>query len=70
LSNLEIQPEEYGTGGHYILEPKVSLLLRRFEDFKRNFTGSESYDLTLPRGAIIISSEEEDVETHQLHISS
>jgi len=69
LENLDISPAEYGKGGHYILTPMANSLLTRFETFKHNFTGSESYDLTVPRRAVIISNEE-DQETRQLHISS
>lgn len=69
LENLDVDPGEYGKGGHYVLNPRVNLLLSRFEAFKRNFTGSESYDLTLPR-QVIITSTEDDGETRQLHISS
>jgi hypothetical protein len=41
----------------------------RFEVFKRSFTGTESFDLTLPRKAIITSAEDGS-EGHQLHISA
>jgi hypothetical protein len=69
LSGLDIHPAEYGKGGHYILMPMANVLLERFEAFKCNFTGSESYDLTVPRGVVILSNEE-DQETRQLHISA
>jgi hypothetical protein len=69
LANLDIKPAEYGKGGHYVLPPKENMLLNRFEmNFKRNFTGKESYDLPLPRDAVI-TSDEEDNATRQLHIS-
>jgi hypothetical protein len=69
MAGLNIRPADYGRGGHYVLTPQENLLLNRFENFKRSFTGSESYDLRLPRDAVI-TSDEEDTETRQLHISS
>jgi len=69
LGGLDIRPAEYGKGGHYILMPMANVLLGKFEAFKCNFTGSESYDLTVPRGAVILSNEE-DQQIRQLHISS
>jgi hypothetical protein len=69
LGNLDIRPAEYGKGGHYILMPRGNLLLNKFEVFKRNFTGSESYDLPIPRD-VTITSTEEDQETRQLHLSA
>ena len=49
--------------------PMANVLLGKFEAFKCNFTGSESYDLAVPRDAVILSNEE-DQQTRQLHISS
>jgi hypothetical protein len=69
LRNLDIDPEEYGNGGHYILTKIANTLLNRFEVFKRSFTGSESYDLILPKDAEIIKAED-DSEARQFHISS
>jgi hypothetical protein len=59
LANLDIKPAKYGRGGHYILPPKENMPLNRFEtNFKRNFTGKESYDSPLPRDAVITPDEE------------
>jgi hypothetical protein len=69
LSGFDIHVGEYGKGGHYVSNSRVSVLLRRFEVFKRSFTGTESFDLTLPRKAIITSAEDGS-EGHQLHISA
>jgi len=69
LRNLDIDPEEYGKGGHYVLTKIANTLLNRFEVFKRSFTGSESYDLILPKDAEVIKAEE-DSEARQFHISS
>lgn len=70
MGGVDIHPGEYGKGGHYILDSRVNLLLGRFEVFKRSFTGTESFDLTLPRGVVVNSADQVESEARQLHISS
>jgi hypothetical protein len=53
LKNLDIMPQDVGTGGHLILMPKGRVLLERFEKVKHAFNGTGDSQITLPRGTVV-----------------
>jgi len=57
IENMDMVEEDYGTGGHYIIKPKGRMLLSRFEKWKHHYTGTESPDISIPRGAIVKQSQ-------------
>ncbi|KAK4161201.1 hypothetical protein QBC43DRAFT_244237 [Cladorrhinum sp. PSN259] len=49
ITNFAIAPENFGSGGHFVLEPKGIVLLSKFERMKRQFSGKETNTLQLPK---------------------
>ncbi|KAK0705690.1 hypothetical protein B0H67DRAFT_389369 [Lasiosphaeris hirsuta] len=50
ITNIDMRAQEHGTGGHFVHEAKRNTILDRFEKCKRQFTGTETNILTMPRG--------------------
>ncbi|KAK3386787.1 hypothetical protein B0H63DRAFT_140781 [Podospora didyma] len=47
-NGIGITSKDVGTGGHFVLEPKGTTILKKFEVMKRKFSGTEANTLTLP----------------------
>jgi hypothetical protein len=62
IENFSIRPEDYARGGHFVLDKKGTLLLRRFEPLKRKFSGTEDNYLQLPREMQLRQQETEEEE--------
>jgi hypothetical protein len=52
LVNLQSYENDYGSGGHYIMEHKLRLLLKRFEPHKHRYNGNKNATINIPRDLI------------------
>jgi len=52
-TNLAIDGDDVGSGGHFLLTEEQKSLLGRFEPLKRQFTGEEDNTLQVARGVIM-----------------
>lgn len=63
LQNDDIITRDFNSGGHFVLLPKGRILLDRFERVKHAFSGTESGDISLPRGTIVSTGQQDDLES-------
>ncbi|KAI9786203.1 MAG: hypothetical protein M1839_007613 [Geoglossum umbratile] len=68
LTNLDILPGDFGTGGHFVLNPRGKVLLDRFERVKHAFNGTNTGDITLPRKTIIAEGQQDDIRSGVIHL--
>jgi hypothetical protein len=61
LSNLDIDPETVGTGGHMVIRPMSRVLLGKFERIKHAFNGTGDAQLTLSRGTKVVAGYEDSI---------
>lgn len=61
MSNLDIDPETVGTGGHMVIRPMSRVLLGKFERIKHAFNGAGDAQLTLSRGTKVVAGYEESI---------
>lgn len=48
LDNMGTFDADFGTGGHFVMHPKVRILLERFEIHKHSFEGTRDADIQIP----------------------
>jgi len=60
LENLDILPNDFGTGGHFVLMPKGRVILDRFERVKQAFDGTGEGNIQLPRGTVVTADHEDN----------
>ncbi|KAI9769806.1 MAG: hypothetical protein M1840_003800 [Geoglossum simile] len=68
VENLEIFPKDYANSGHFVLTPQGKHVLEEFERTKHGFNGERGGDITIPRGAILVT-DGEDEETGALSLT-
>lgn len=69
MENLDISPEDFGTGGHMMLRPKGKILLDRFEKVKHAFDGEQAGKITLMSDAIVVPGYENEVVNGVLELN-
>lgn len=54
ITNVNLRSQKTGADGQLVLDPKGTTIMSRFERCKRQFTGSETNTLTLPRDLQVV----------------